>query len=78
MFILRFSLFFIAISLYANDTNSLSNITDLNTFLNQSQNVYYLKIHNDKNLNIILTGETIFESNIKRIDTHSCFKIIFW
>lgn len=72
-------LFFITISLFADNTNNtLTNTTDLNIFLNQTQNVYYLNIHENKKLKVILTGETIFEPNINIINSHSCIKIIFW
>ena len=80
MFIMKFKIliFFLYItSIFAKDTNSNNGSIDLNKFLSDMQDQYHLKIIEKKKIDIILTGQTLFDYNINRNYTYSCFKIKF-
>jgi hypothetical protein len=71
-------IFFLYItSIFAKDTNSNNGSIDLNKFLSDMQDQYHLKIIEKKKIDIILTGQTLFDYNINRNYTYSCFKIKF-
>jgi hypothetical protein len=69
-------LFFLCVNLGASEyvnTNSI-NTED---FLNEMQKAYHLKIYETHKIDLILTGQTIFDYKNNRNVTYSCFKLNF-
>lgn len=73
----NFLIFFIIMSICSADVNTNASTIDLDKFLSDMQDNYHLKIIQKEKVNIILTGHTIFEQDLKRNYTYSCLKINF-
>ena len=70
-------LFLLCVDLSASEYINTNNI-NTEDFLNEMQKAYHLKIHKTHKIDVILTGQTIFDHRNNLNNTYSCFKLNFW